>query len=592
MRSIIIFILAITGCGAGQRAVEMTSPGEPLRLTRVVMYQNGLAHFERRGRAETSAIDLRVPSEQVNDVLRSLTIVDGTDAAITGVRMLPSDEGDDVTLRIGLSSEGARDLRISYVTELPGFRPTYRLIVRDDEQVHLQGLAVVDNPTSEGWQDVALTLSTEVPLSFRFDVREARLPNRPRFGSDGRLLDRPTPSAPIAALLPRGSNEINEAYGMAQLGQPRGSTRSGRRVSPGQSDMGAAASPLPSPASPTGGNPLERGSGSDALLVFEERPEGEEGVFAEMEGFDLGRGESGLVPFVDTATEGQAVLLFKPSPGGPLSAMHPYRAVLFHNPTSAALLTGPVSIFNGERFIGDGVTGTVAGGAHAFVPYALERSVEVNHEREEVEDEVHAIALAGGVLTVELRAVNRQRFTVSSTRDLETALYVYAPGIDGFEPRDLPEGTIRTGHGYFLRATPGEAVTFDLFQRRTTRVNIASDPDHSYVPALLRLLDGGEDGSRLREIADRSTAIAEELDTHSEDRRVESAALYERRAALEALDGVGGSGDLRRRIARGVAESVARVDAITRRASALHAEEISLEREWYARLRSITTRSE
>ncbi|MCB9597889.1 MAG: hypothetical protein H6719_34555 [Sandaracinaceae bacterium] len=572
--------LALNACGARQN-VELAS-GEPLRLTRIVMYQNGLAHFERRGHAEGRSVDLAVPATQVDDVLRSLTVVDGADAAITGVRMMPATTGEDVTLRIGLVGEGARDLRISYVTELPGFRPTYRLVVHDDA-VHVQGLAVVDNPTSESWSDVGLTLSTEVPLSFRFDVRTARTANRPAFGPDGHLirteLGNQLTNVFHSNAAPTGAGEINAAYGRAQAGQPEMSNRAGRLVGEApEGDDGAPDAP-------------SNGGASNALLAFEQRPASAEGAFAEMHGFHLGGHESGLVPFVDTRTSGRMALVFKPSQGGALSAEHPYRAVLFRNPSDASLMTGPVSIFSGDRFVGDGVTATVAAGAHAFVPYALERSVHVTQNTEQVEDEVRGTQLNGGVLTVELRAVARDRFDVTTTQPLAHPLYVYAPLLEGFEPRELPAGAIQTPQGYFLPATPSErgdaTVVFDQVRRRSVRVNLASDPDHAYVPALLRLLDGRPEVARLREIANRLVAIAEELDTHAEDLNVERAALVERRDALEALRGVSGGDDVRQRLSRGVAENVARVDALARRASELHAEQIGLEQEWYARLRAM-----
>lgn len=582
-RSIPLFVLAVVaGCGAVRDTVSLATPGEPLRLSRVVLYQNGLAHFERRGRADASTVDLRVPAAQVDDVLRTLTVVDGTNAAITGVRMLPADREEDVVLRVGLASDGARDLRITYVTELPGFRPTYRLVVADDRRVHVQGLAVVDNPTSEAWENVALTLSTEVPLSFRFDVREARHAHRPRFGADGRLvhdaIEPPAPALGGIGLVNQPS-DVNVAYGMAQRDQPAISTRAGRMVG----EEAPTASPSVPSAPP---------SSSNALLAFEQRPEEEGGVFGSMDGFDLGRGESGLVPFVDRATDGELALVFKPSPGGALSAQHPYRAVLFRNPSQAALLTGPVAIYAGERFVGDGVTGTVPGRAHAFVPYALERSITVEESVEQTDDEVRATGLAGGTLSVELRNVHRRRFAISTTQAIERPLFVFAPALEGYEPRALPTGAIRTGQGFFLpvglREDGTGSVSFDLLRRATARVNIASEPDHPYVAALLLMLASDPSVERLRSIVDRRTVIRRELDTLEEDLRVERGALDERRSALEALRQVSSGGAVRARLMQSVAQGVARVDALTRRASELHAEQISLDQEWYGLLRALT----
>ena len=40
--------LTLTGC-AGMRDTVQLASDEPLRLSRIVLYENGLAHFERRG---------------------------------------------------------------------------------------------------------------------------------------------------------------------------------------------------------------------------------------------------------------------------------------------------------------------------------------------------------------------------------------------------------------------------------------------------------------------------------------------------------------------------------------------------------------
>lgn len=581
-RSILAASILLAGCGAVRDTVSFAEPGEPLRLSRVVLYQNGLAHFERRGRADQGTVDLLVPAAQVDDVLRTLTVVDGADAAITGVRMLPGAQGGDVRLSVGLATEGARDLRISYVTELPGFRPTYRLVVGEEGRVHVQGLAVVDNPTSEPWQDVALTLSTEVPLSFRFDVREARSASRPHFGADGRLVREPVVEAPAIGFLANGQrpSEVNVAYGLAQQDQPEMSTRAGRMVR-NQVENAAPAAPQGRPADT-----------SNALLAFEERADEQGGVFGAVEGFDLGRGESGLVPFVDGGTEGELALVYKPAPGGALSQTHPYRAVLFRNPSDAPLLTGPVAIYAGERFVGDGVTGTIAARAHAFVPFAIERSVSVEESVEETEAEIRATGLAGGILEVELQSVHRRRFAVSSTRAGDARIFVFAPALEGFEPRRLPSGSITTPQGYFLPvaldADGAGTVAFDLLRRASSRVNIAADPDHAYVSALLFMLDEDPMVGRLRAIADRLAVIEEELGTLGEDLRVERGALDERRAALEALRHVASGGAIRQRLGQAVAQGVGRIDALTGRSSELHAEQIALEQEWYGLLRALT----
>lgn len=571
----------LAACAHGQSTVRLASAA-PLHLSRVVLYENGIAHYERTGQAEADAVDLVVPESQADDVLRSLTVVDGGAAAITGVRILPAAAEGDVTLRVGLAAEGARDLRVTYVTETPAWRPTYRLVVEDGGHVHVQGLAVIDNPTSEDWSDVALTLSTEVPLSFRFDLREARTSYRPRFGSDGHLVrdEEALPPPSVLDVPALGPSEVNVAYALAQRSQPEMSTRAGTRVG--------------APVASGDGTPDtgDDDSSRSALLAFEDRPEAEGGIFGSVEGFDLGRGESGLVPFVDASTEGSLAVVFKPSPGGALSQEHPYRAVLFQSPADAALLTGPVTIYAGDRFVGDGVTGAIAAHAHAFVPYAIERSVRVEACTEDAEDEIRATALAGGVLTVELRSVHRERVVMTASTAIDVPAYAFVAALPGHEPRTLPEGAIATGQGWFLPVTLGEdgrgEVSLDLVRRTTTQVNLAATPGHPYVSALLAWLPASAETARLREIADRLVSIHHELETTSEDLAVERSALDERRSALEALAGIGSGAAVRARLAASVATGVAHVDALASREALLRAETIGLGEEWYALLRGLT----
>lgn len=73
-----VFLLALLAAcpGAQQRPDE-------LRVSRAVLYQNGIGYFERHGRVKGSVLRLRILPQQIADVLKSLTVVDlGTGRAI------------------------------------------------------------------------------------------------------------------------------------------------------------------------------------------------------------------------------------------------------------------------------------------------------------------------------------------------------------------------------------------------------------------------------------------------------------------------------------------------------------------------------
>jgi hypothetical protein len=66
---------------------------------------------------------------------------------------------------------GARELRVSYISEVPVWKSTYRILFTDDNQAKiptatLQGWSVVDNTTGSDWNNVHLDLIAGAPQSF------------------------------------------------------------------------------------------------------------------------------------------------------------------------------------------------------------------------------------------------------------------------------------------------------------------------------------------------------------------------------------------------------------------------------------------
>lgn len=575
--SILVTALFLSACGGTTPTIQ--ADGQ-LHVSRVVLFQNGMAYFEHRGATEGDSLDLTTRSSQVDDVLKSLALVDDSGARVASVRVLATPEGSETTtLRVGLAGEGRHDVALSYVAEASGWRPTYRVVTGAEGQVRLLGLAVVDNHSGESWDDISLALSTELPLSFEYTLNAPRVANRPRFSADGRLVLAPTREPTLVAIAQNGS-DVQAAYAMMNAMDPEESNRAGRRVVAAN-----VAAQNPTAAAPAG-------QAVDAMEALDARDPAEGFVLESPERFSLADGESGLVPFVDRVVPGDRVLLYKPSSAGGASQTRPYHAVLFENPLDAPLLTGPVSVYSQNSFLGDGVTGTVPARAHAFLAYATEPSVRVGARVERTEDEIRGVRVTAGRLEVELRAVIRHSFEVRSPRPWSERLFLFVPLREGFEPRELPEGSIVSGAGYFVPAEHGvaeEDLTFDLVRQRTLTVDLAADPSHGYVPALLRFLEqrGESEVSRLRDIVNRLTELSEAGGALEQDLAVHSRALDERREALEALRHVSANGDLRRRIGQSVANGVRAVDDITRRRVEANAESVELRQEWYARLREL-----
>jgi hypothetical protein len=262
---------------------------EKLPVRRVVLYKNGVGYFEHLGRVSASQeVHIDFTSAQLNDVLKSLTVLDlsggritgvdynseaplarrlatlrlalgekptqseflgalrgarievrsGTGAPITGkllsverktrssttftvetdeislitdsgearsvdlnpstsVRILDHDLQVEVGRYLGLvaaardqdvrrmtistTGSGERNLYVSYISEVPIWKTTYRIVLpsKADKKPLLQGWAIVDNTVGEDWNNVELSLVAGAPHSFIQQLSEPYYGRRP-----------------------------------------------------------------------------------------------------------------------------------------------------------------------------------------------------------------------------------------------------------------------------------------------------------------------------------------------------------------------------------------------------------------------------
>ncbi|MEZ4230029.1 MAG: hypothetical protein R3B89_12710 [Polyangiaceae bacterium] len=156
---------------------------EPIRtdaaLGKVVIYRNGVAYFERRALVRGDKLTLTVPSGKIDDFLKSLTIVDAKTGESLPVAYPTVDEsGADTELTIQLPGKGPHDLAISYVTESPAWKPSYRVELAEGGSGQLEAWAVVDNVSGEDWKRVRVGVGSSSALSFRYDLASVRLIER------------------------------------------------------------------------------------------------------------------------------------------------------------------------------------------------------------------------------------------------------------------------------------------------------------------------------------------------------------------------------------------------------------------------------
>ena len=277
---------------AANEAREHTNPAAAkLPVRRVVLYKNGVGYFEHLGRVRGSqGVHIDFTSAQLNDVLKSLTVLDLSGGRITGVdynseaplarrlatlrlslgerpttaeflgalrgarlevrsgngpqltgKLLSVErktrtgagpgwtvETDEISLitdggevqsvdlnsatsvriaekdlqvevgkylgliassrdqdvrrmTISTTGTGERNLYVSYISEVPIWKTTYRIVLpsKADKKPLLQGWAIVDNTVGEDWDGVELSLVAGAPHSFIQQLSEPFYGRRP-----------------------------------------------------------------------------------------------------------------------------------------------------------------------------------------------------------------------------------------------------------------------------------------------------------------------------------------------------------------------------------------------------------------------------
>ncbi len=295
-----VVCLALASVSSAQSSILAVGNGEPaarLPVTRVILYKNGIGYFEHSGHVRGSQdVNVDFTTAQLNDVLKSLTVLDLGKGHITGVsynstaplekrlgslrlpvgenpttaqfldalrgarvevrngssaasgRLLSieerevlqgakndADEDGKSNSRIGLTQvslvsdsgevrlfdltpsttvrvtekevndevgkylglvastrdqdvrrmtistagSGERNLLVSYISEVPVWKSTYRIVVPKEGKPLLQGWAVVDNTVGEDWNDVELSLVAGSPQSFVEELSQPYYTRRP-----------------------------------------------------------------------------------------------------------------------------------------------------------------------------------------------------------------------------------------------------------------------------------------------------------------------------------------------------------------------------------------------------------------------------
>lgn len=163
--------LGLSACGSTPNFVKTDAT-----LGRVVVYRNGVAFFERTATLDGNELRMSVPRDKVDDFLKSLTVRDAETNKSLPISFPRKDAGNSalVEMVVRLPEGASREVVLTYITDSPAWKPSYRIVVNDEGKVQIEGWAIVDNTSGENWNDVLVGVGSSSALSFRYDLWSIR----------------------------------------------------------------------------------------------------------------------------------------------------------------------------------------------------------------------------------------------------------------------------------------------------------------------------------------------------------------------------------------------------------------------------------
>jgi hypothetical protein len=325
----------------------------------------------------------------------------------TSVRLAERDLSDEVEKYLNLiGSSRARDLRrmtisatgtgereifVSYISEVPVWKSTYRIILpeKPNERPVLQGWAIVDNTVGEDWKDIQLSLIAGAPQSFIQDI------SRPLYTR------RPVVPLPQAAMLTPQTQEASMSAPVPTVGQAMdvNGELSMNMIDTGPGQGGGVGGGVAAKQSRDAlhGN-YQQWLQSPGAAAAKQQAEAESKDLGDYFEYNLkqkitiGNNQSALVPILQSPIDAEKVTLWNEN------TREIRRALWITNSSGLTLDSGTFNILESDTFAGEGLIETVHPAERRLISYAADPALRVTMEEQSSEKPVTRIHIVKGLM--------------------------------------------------------------------------------------------------------------------------------------------------------------------------------------------------
>jgi archaellum component FlaC len=553
-----ILCLALASILSGQHLTGQSSSSAAdsagrLPVTRVILYKNGVGYFEHAGRVRDSQdVNVDFTTAQLNDVLKSLTVLDLGKGRITGVsynsnaplerrlgslhlavgenpttaqfldalrgarlevrsgsetasgRLLSIDEreipirgdqkvtvdqisiisdsgevrvfeltpttsvrvtekdvNDEVGKYLGLvastrdqdvrrmtistAGEGERNLLVSYISEVPVWKSTYRIVIPNEGKPLVQGWAIVDNTVGEDWKNVELSLVAGAPQSFVQQLSQPYYARRPvvalpqnamitpqtheatmeaQTDVNGQLIAPPIIAAGVVGGVPGGipGGQMGGVIGAAGSSAMALKAREGGGVGGGVFRPGAGNSKQWLSAD------LEHLEA--ATTTAQTRDLGDLFEYKLQDRVTIRKNQSALVPILQARIDAEKVSVWNPSQTSVL------RALWLDNTSALTFDGGSFNVLEGDAFAGEGLMDPIKPGEKRLLSYAADLGVLVDAKQKAENQRVTRVFIAHGLMTQSTQEREENTYTIRNRDTSQRTVVIEHPARPGWKLTD------------------------------------------------------------------------------------------------------------------------------------------------------------
>ena len=400
-------------------------------------------------------------------------------SALTALRAAQDRSGRDITVQ--LAEGGKRTVRIGYVAEAPVWKAAYRLTLPEagSDKAHLQGWVVLENMTGNPWKDVAVTLSSAAPVTFRQALY------------DPYYVARQTIAPPVSqAALPRSDQGQLAALGVELANAPmkrRSAFDAPMAASAQNIREGAIADMVVAPAPAPSSSSEENAAGASFTLTMP---------------VSVASGDSLTIPFINQDVPASAVAWYQ---GG---GRNPWQAMTLKNDSATSLPAGSATIYetttSGPLFSGEAQFPLLPAGDSRLVGFGAEQKVLVDRENRSA-SAITKVKAIDGMLQVESKLRETTIYRVKNIGVEPRKMVIEQPrGQDWRLVQPKPEEATISGQAWRIRfeSDPGKTIEYPVVLERTIADVISiGDLTHDRIEALMAGEIDAESKAKLAEIA-------------------------------------------------------------------------------------------